>query len=42
VGEQIATLRNNPTERAAACGPVAADYRDACRYGARLISAPPR
>ena len=42
VGEQIGTLRNNPTEREAACGPVAAPYRDACRYGARLTSVPPR
>ncbi len=42
VGEQIGTLRNQATEREAACGPVAADYRDACRYGARLTSVPPR
>ena len=42
VGEQIGTLRNNATEREAACGPVVADYRDACRYGARLTSTPPR
>ena len=42
VGEQIATLRNNPTEREAACGPVTAPYRDACRYGARLTSVLPR
>jgi len=42
VGEQIGTLRSKATEREAACGPVAADYRDACRYGARLTSVPPR
>ena len=34
--------RNQATEREAACGLVAEPYRDACRYGARLTSVPPR
>src|SRR5205823_14602947 len=41
VGEQIATLRNDLGVREAACAEVATPYRDACRYGARLTSAPP-
>ena len=36
VGEEIATLRNDPKEREAACAAVAEAYRDACRSGARL------
>jgi hypothetical protein len=36
VGEEIATLRNDPKEREAACAEVAEAYRDACRSGARL------
>jgi hypothetical protein len=42
VGEQIGTLRQDLTERAAACAEVAEEYRGACRYGARLTSTRPR
>lgn len=43
VGEQVATLRHDQTQREAACAPVAEAYRGACRYGARLPGArPPR
>jgi hypothetical protein len=38
VGEEIGTLRNEPTAREAGCAPVPEAYRRACRYGARLIS----
>jgi hypothetical protein len=40
VGEEIGTLHNDATAREAGCAPVAEVYRRACRYGARLISAP--
>lgn len=40
VGEQIATLRNDMTQREAACAEVPEMYRAACRSGARLTSAP--
>ena len=36
VGEEIATLRNDPKEREAACAGVGEAYREACRSGARL------
>lgn len=42
VGEQIATLRHDMTQREAACAEVGEAYRGACRYGARLASVPPR
>jgi hypothetical protein len=41
VGEQIGTLRNDMTARAAACADVDEEYRAACRYGARLSAARP-
>jgi hypothetical protein len=42
VGEQVGTLRNGREDREAGCAGVATPYRDACRYGARLIAARPR
>ena len=38
VGEEIATLQGDPRGREAACAEVVEAYRDACRYGARLVS----
>jgi hypothetical protein len=39
VGEEIATLRNDPRDREAACAVVAVPYRGACRQGAGLSAA---
>jgi hypothetical protein len=41
VGEEIATLRPDMTQREAACAEVPESYRGACRYGARLPNARP-
>jgi len=38
VGEEIATLHGDARGREAACAEVAAAYRGACRYGARLTA----
>jgi hypothetical protein len=38
VGEEIATLHGDQKGREAACAEVAAAYRGACRFGARLTT----
>lgn len=42
VGEQIGTLRNSGADREAACMTIDEAYREACRFGARVSTTPPR
>ncbi|MEO5579010.1 MAG: hypothetical protein ABIR58_00010 [Gemmatimonadaceae bacterium] len=41
VGEQIGTLRNEPTQRRALCEAAEPDFVDTCQFGARLGVRPP-